>query len=129
MLWAATHAWIFAPRKDGARRTCEPDELPPLTCFEYLAEWFLSTGVFTPGGLGAAPLTWAEIEAWARSLARELSPFEAQALRRMSEEYCSMLHRVSDGDAPPPYLPEGSTYYADLNKKLRRGLDAMVTRK
>lgn len=89
----------------------------------------MDAGVVMVGGMSGSPLSFSELEAWARLRGLELSHFEAQCLRGMSAAYLEMLNAVSDGPVEPPYLPEGSTYYADLNKKLRSGLDAMVTRK
>lgn len=50
-------------------------------------------------GMGYAPLSFAEIEAWARLTQTRVLPWEALALRQASAAYVGQLH-AGDGGAP-----------------------------
>lgn len=52
---------------------------------------------------GAAPLSYTELAAWQSLTNKQLTPFEAITLRKMSEAYCSMLNTP---DAMCPYFIE-----------------------
>lgn len=57
---------------------------------ECLWTWFWEvSGARTSNGFCLLPLSWADIEAWARLTATSLSPYEALTLRRMDAAYLS----------------------------------------
>ena len=79
----------------------EDPDLPPAG--EMLWTWFfrLSKGRANYG-YGAAPLTWADLEAWMRITGVDLSPLEADALLSMDNAYISALAATkADNKAKP----------------------------
>lgn len=58
-------------------------------------------------GMGLIPLTWQEIDAWARATSynETLSPWELETIKRMSDAYASEYNRASDPKRPQPYKP------------------------
>jgi hypothetical protein len=73
----------------------EPD--PPELA--YLVEWFreCSTGRRNEGLGSNAPLSWQDIDAWARLTGRHLSTFELRVLKLLDAIYLQVT-RGSDAD-------------------------------
>ncbi len=67
--------------------------------YTYLAEFLCRIGVAGVGQGCLVPLTFQEIEAWARITQTELSWFEAEALHEMSVAYTSIKNDKSS-DCP-----------------------------
>lgn len=115
-------AWLHAiPRapdkrrkpKEGSRlwklqeQGREP-KLPEVAC-SYLLDCFFEVGPAQSGGMGQAPLSFQEIDAWSRLTGRSVSPFEALTLRRMSMAWVAESARAEDPDASPPWAGEQVT--------------------
>ena len=81
-------------------------EMPPIDACGYLVGYLFEVGPSLSGGMGPAPLTHSEIEAWQRNIGLTLEPFEARWLRRLSIEYLNESHRAEKSDCPSPYRPE-----------------------
>lgn len=64
-----------------------PDLPAPIA---YVLEWFDEVGPCLSSGMGPVPLTFAEIGAWADLRRIALAPWEAQALRLLSEVFCEV---------------------------------------
>ena len=77
--------------------------MPPIEWGDYLLDYLFEVGPTMPSGMGSSPLTYAEIEAWQRTVAIALSPFEVQLLRRLSVEYFGESHAATKPDCPAPY--------------------------
>ena len=56
--------------------------------------------------MSVGPLTCAEIEAWSRLSGHDVSPFQFEALRRMSAEYAVMLREGEKSTTPRPYISD-----------------------
>lgn len=56
----------------------------------YILGWFNEVGPCLSSGMGPVPLTFAEIGAWAALRRIALAPWEAQALRLLSEVFCEV---------------------------------------
>lgn len=54
-------------------------------------------------GSGMAPLTHQELQAWQHNTATPLTPWEARALRRLSQEYLGELIAAESPGRPPPW--------------------------
>lgn len=72
---------------------------------EFLVSVFVSSGMAQSGGMGLAPLTWAEIDALNRSMRYGLIPRECQTLRQMSQSYCSWVKKGESPNCEPPIEP------------------------
>jgi hypothetical protein len=74
---------------------------------EYLVSFFYSAGSAMQTGMGLVPLTWQEIDAWARRCGynHSLSPFEAETIRKMSEAYAVQYAKASQRICPQPFSP------------------------
>jgi hypothetical protein len=72
---------------DAGRR----QPMPPLDAGQYLADAFGEIGRITSTGFGPVPLTWAEIDAYARQTGTLSEPWEARCLRAMSHAYLEGL--------------------------------------
>lgn len=80
-------------------------ELPPIERGAYLVEYLFEAGPAQGGAMGAAPLSFGEIEAWCRRMDIELQPWEARYLRRLSREYLNESQQAEKRDCPPPFQP------------------------
>lgn len=76
-------------------------DLPDLGPLAYMAGMFQRIGFAREG----SPLTFTEIDAFARLSALRLEPWEAEALRLMSIEYLAGV-AIKDPNARPPREPE-----------------------
>ena len=69
---------------------------------EHLWAWFWEVAeARTSNGFCLLPLSWADIEAWARLTATPLSPYEALTLRRMDAAYLSAHAESTKKDKEP----------------------------
>lgn len=83
-------------------------ELPPMECGgEYLISRLFEVGPSASNGMGPAPITWTEIDAWCRRGGVDLSPSDARLLRRLSVEYVNESSKATANFHPPPWWPEG----------------------
>jgi len=80
-------------------------EYPPCDA-GYLITYLFDAGPVESGGMGPAPLSHREIEAWQHNTGIELSPWEAKTLRRLSREYLAMAQDATSPSCPPPWRPE-----------------------
>lgn len=77
--------------------------MPPIGAGEYLVQYLFEAGPTMPGGMGAAPLTFSELECWQRQVGVDLDPWEVRIVRRLSLEYCAESQAATKPDAPPPF--------------------------
>jgi hypothetical protein len=74
--------------------------------FENLLTFFISSGQATQTGMGLTSLSWAEIKAWREENELDVTLFERDLLKKMSEAYCAEYVKASDPKRPAPYTPE-----------------------
>lgn len=67
--------------------------------YSHLPAFLDDAGRTVATGFGHAPLSFGELRAWAQGTGIDLSGFEMQALRDMSEHYASVANRP-DADCP-----------------------------
>lgn len=84
--------------------------------------WLDELGWVLPGGMGAAPLTACELQAWASLTGQRLQAWEVGALLAASRAYLAAVQEASPNppdDQPMPRLAPGSVAkaLAALNKK------------
>lgn len=78
-------------------------EMPPFDDGEYLIGYLYELGPTVAAGMGAGPVTFAEMAAWQAARGFELEPWEARLLRRLSVDYLAESHRATERNCPPPW--------------------------
>ena len=83
----------------------------------YLVSYLYEIGPTLPKGMGDAPLTHTEIEAWQRNTGIQLDAWESRVLHAASLAYLSESQRATkpDAEAPwadAPYLKQQSNLVA-----------------
>lgn len=76
--------------------------MPMVDAGGYLVRAFQEIGRLSIG-FSLAPLTWAEIDAYARLTGEIKEPFEAKIIRRMSEAYLEGFRAGEDEFSIPPW--------------------------
>lgn len=74
--------------------------------FGYLLALFFDSGQAMSTGMGLTPLNWQEIESWINVNNLELSLWEIETIKKMSEAYCAEYSRASDPMRQAPYQIE-----------------------
>ena len=72
----------------------------------YLIDYLFEVGPASGGGFGPVPVTFVEIDAWARRVPRGIQPFEAIYIKRLSELWVRQLAQSEDEGAPAPWSAE-----------------------
>lgn len=90
-------------RREQVERDGGEIETPPFDQGDYLIGYLYEVGPTVATGMGAGPVTFAEIAAWQASRGFELEPWEARLLRRLSIDYLAESHRATKRDCPPPW--------------------------
>ena len=84
----------------------EPD-LPDLEPeLQYLVDYLFDAGPSSAAGMGAIPLTWADLGAWERATGVTLPLWASRLLRHLSAEYLAESHTAVEHAAPPPWARE-----------------------
>jgi hypothetical protein len=94
---AATRTRAEQMKRDGLRAEMPPNPAP------HLIDRLIEIGLTEAAGMGAAPLSWREIDAWQRMTAVPLAPWEARLMRRLSNDYLAESRRAEDETCPPPW--------------------------
>ena len=94
---------------------------------DYLMYYWRDMGLVTSGAMGAVPLSASEIMAWSKLSAVELMPWEFNAIRQMSQNYASYLHKGENPNEPPPYGTLAQEYDRGVvEKKLTNAFKAFM---
>lgn len=70
----------------------------------YLIDYLFEIGPVSEGGMGAAALTFVEIDAFCRLTGVRFRPWEVRLLKKLSREYVKQLH--DDSQKPPWQAPD-----------------------
>lgn len=101
--------------------------MPPLEpediCMQY---WTMLTelGPALPGFNGEVPLTWSEIDAWARQTGTRIDDDEARLLRALSQTWCQAGRDMRAHDARSAHLRGDQAYLERQRKDTETGLAA-----
>lgn len=74
--------------------------------YDYLRGLFFDSGQATSTGMGLVALSWQELSAFRKENDLNLTVWERQTLKKMSEAYCSEYAKASDANHPAPYAIE-----------------------
>lgn len=121
-LYVRQLAWLHAVPKppEGSRRAQAADKLPQISRLDDLTRRkiepqmppnpmphviarLIEIGITETNGMGPAPLSWREIDAWQRSTAVRLQPWEARLIRKLSLAYIAEGRRSESETCPPPF--------------------------
>jgi hypothetical protein len=122
------------PEDNTSSTTIAPLEvnLPEIhPAYESLKGLFSLSGQGTSTGYGLASLGWAELRAFRLENGLNLTLFERQMLKKMSEAYCAEASRATDPKRPAPYAPQKEDEEVDkiaLAMKMRDALNAFRKR-
>ena len=82
----------------------------------------------TSNGMGLSPLPWAELLAMNKALRYDLSPWQMQVIRQMSQSYCSWIKKGESASCDPPVEPTDEDVIAEIQQhnqmKMREMLSA-----
>lgn len=90
-------------RRERIERDGGEIEMPPVDQGEYLIGYLYEMGPTVAAGMGAGPVSFAELVAWQAARGFELEPWEARLLRRLSVDYLAESHRATQRDCQPPW--------------------------
>ncbi|NKX40348.1 hypothetical protein HGG71_02570 [Rhodobacteraceae bacterium R_SAG2] len=77
--------------------------MPDLSGYqEMLWRAFLEVGPTLPGAMGEVPVSWVEVDAYARHSPEITEPWEVQALVQMSQQYLAEKVKGADVFTVPP---------------------------
>lgn len=81
-------------------------QFPSVEHYENLLEHLSEVGPVATTGMGIAPISFQEIEAWQRCTEVQLSGWEASTLRDLSVTYVEQYNRSESPNCPEPYQRE-----------------------
>lgn len=87
----------------------------------YLVGYLFDVGPVTATGMGAAPVTYAELNAWQQATGIELCAWEASTLRLLSLAYLAATQAAEDPACKPPFADPAAVQQlrtAELEQKL-----------
>lgn len=103
-LEALRHNWVLGKRGRKAE-DYEPD-MPPLNGSAYLVAHLYEVGPTLAGGMGPAPLTFEELEAWMNVTGVDLDSWEVRFIHELSKEYLSEYYKAGKRDREAPWTRE-----------------------
>jgi hypothetical protein len=105
-------------RRRGQRREAVglSVELPPVEAGHHLVECLWEIGPSMPTGMGNAPVTFTEMQAWQQQTGSVLDAWEARTLRRMSVAYVTQAHEAAAPDCPAPWMPAPTASERDQSR-------------
>lgn len=87
--------WVKLGKKPKV--ALQPDNPPPPDAIAYLWGWFVEVSYgMGSGGFGPAMLTWECLRAWCELTGRQIEPWEAQALMRLSVLRATVVSEKKD---------------------------------
>lgn len=119
-LWVRQYCWLnTAPEVERKGKGKKPEPLTRIKAMKaqdkpvrlpdspapYLTDWLFEIGPASATGMGDAPLSWQEMEAWQELTGIELDAWEARTLRRLSRAFIDQRHEAKKADCPEPFGP------------------------
>jgi hypothetical protein len=84
-------------KKDGIAPAMPPCPAP------HIIARLIEIGITENSGMGPAPLSWREIQAWQQNVSVRLAPWEARLIRSLSLTYLGQLGRAESESCPAPW--------------------------
>lgn len=86
--------------KDGIAPKMPPNPAP------HLINRLIEIGITETTGMGPAPLSWREIEAWQHATNVRMAPWEARLIRQLSIAYIAQGRKAESENCPAPWRTE-----------------------
>ncbi len=105
-LWVRQSAWLntIPSKAKRPRRETKSNAMPSLIGGAYLIEILFEVGPAKPMGMGGSiGIDEIDLAAWMSNQNVQLTPWEAQTVRRLSHEYAAMLSASSEPNTPAPW--------------------------
>lgn len=97
-------------------------EGPPLPyCLRHLWEWFGELADARSGGMGPGPITFQDIDAWARLTGRHPTPWEVSVIRQLDGLWLSIMPD-QNATSPPLVDEDGELDREAIGARLERAL-------
>lgn len=93
----------------------------PEVSLPYLRDYFLTVGPAMNGGMGAIAVTEEELAHFQGNRGLCFTPWEVDAIRRMSGEYVAELHAAEAHDRRPPWVRD----FRERRREVARKIDLM----
>ena len=93
-----------------------------------MVDYLWDAGPCMTGGMGKSPLTHSEIKAWQDNTGIELTAWEAQTLRRLSNAFVAESEDAKAPDCPAPWssvITEISR--TDVGRKVQNAFQSLMT--
>lgn len=104
----------------------EPDR--PECDAQYLLDYLYDVGPVVTGGMGAAPLDHAALQAWQQNTGIVLSPWQVKTLRRASADFAAMLTDAKEPDCPSPWQPDSEEVdRQEVGKKVQNAFRTLLS--
>jgi hypothetical protein len=104
--------------------------MPRVDGADYVLAYWRDLGMFESNGMGATPLSAAEICAWQVCSGIVLESWEFHVLREMSRAYLAQLHESEQPDCPPPYGDPVNNFDREVvSKKVSNAFQALIQAK
>lgn len=110
IIWARHIAWLVTIPKGQTKSRYDQEEerfdrinLPDLGAFEQIAEYFDEIGAVRQLPDGVTPISYAEIDGWARATGTPINHWVVNVLMNMSRQYYYQMGRSSDPMVQAPY--------------------------
>lgn len=84
-------------KMDGIAPKMPPNPAP------HIVARLIEIGITETTGMGPAPLSWREIDAWCRRTRVDLAPWEARVIRQLSLAYIAEGRRAESDSCPAPW--------------------------
>lgn len=84
-------------KRDGVTVPMPPNPLP------HVIDRLIEIGLTEAAGMGAGPVSWQTMDAWANRTSVNIPPWEARLIRRLSVEYVAEQRRAESENCPPPW--------------------------
>ena len=80
--------------------------MPEIEGGAQVIDYLQEVGPTMPGAMGPEPVSFAEIDAWARTTGYDPSAWEAQTIRRLSRVFVSQYAKSKEINSPAPWHGE-----------------------
>lgn len=100
--------------------------LPPVVVGADVLGMFLDVGPAASGVSGAVPISYTEIEAWARVTGIYLQPWQGKLLRDLSRTYVRSLTKGEDPQSAPPYVDLEKARQAEVSRRVGAVFSALA---
>lgn len=89
-------------RIEECKRRRVPPRMPPNPA-PHITDRLLELGITQAVGMGMAPISWSEMDAWQRRTGAVIEPWEVRLLRRLSTAYLAEGRKAESESCPAPW--------------------------